>query len=203
MLKSVMYPVNEVQNIDDPAGIFGWVVVLEHSQPHSWVSHWGPNTRQCLLLKCLRRCISEDRVLWKEVIVTKYGEASLWCTEMVTDTYGMGVWRTIRNLWKSMEANICLQVDNGARTKFWRDSWIEQTSLKEAFPDPFRFFVDPEFFILSKNFSDAVITPVEYCEKYAKKEDAGAPPEEKSSDEELSEEENVSSDDEVAGKADP
>lgn len=28
MLKSVMYPVNEVQNIDDPAGIFGWVVVL-------------------------------------------------------------------------------------------------------------------------------------------------------------------------------
>lgn len=43
----------------------------------------------------------------------------------------------------------------------------------------------------------------EYCEKYAKKEDAGAPPEEKSSDEELSEEENVSSDDELAGKADP
>lgn len=43
----------------------------------------------------------------------------------------------------------------------------------------------------------------EYCEKYAKKEDVGAPPEEKSSDEELSEEENVSSDDEVAGKADP
>lgn len=43
----------------------------------------------------------------------------------------------------------------------------------------------------------------EYCEKYAKKDDVGAPPEEKSSDEELSEEENVSSDDEVAGKADP
>ncbi|KAF3638952.1 Ubiquitin-conjugating enzyme E2 4 [Capsicum chinense] len=43
----------------------------------------------------------------------------------------------------------------------------------------------------------------EYCEKYAKKEDAGAPPEEKSSDEEVSEAEYASTDDEVAGKADP
>lgn len=42
----------------------------------------------------------------------------------------------------------------------------------------------------------------EYCEKYAKSEDAGAVPEEKSSDEEGSEEEYASSDEEVAGKAD-
>lgn len=44
---------------------------------------------------------------------------------------------------------------------------------------------------------------LEYCEKYAKPEDAGAKPEEKSSDEELSEDDYASSDDEVAGKADP
>lgn len=45
---------------------------------------------------------------------------------------------------------------------------------------------------------------IEYCEKYAKPEDAGAAPEEKSSDEELSEDDYGSSDDqEVAGKADP
>ena len=45
---------------------------------------------------------------------------------------------------------------------------------------------------------------LEYCEKYAKPEDAGAAPAEKSSDEELSEDEYPSSDDEeVAGKADP
>ncbi|KVH95391.1 Ubiquitin-conjugating enzyme, active site-containing protein [Cynara cardunculus var. scolymus] len=43
----------------------------------------------------------------------------------------------------------------------------------------------------------------EYCERYAKPEDAGAVPEEKSSDEELSEAEYGSSDEEVAGKADP
>ncbi|CAL5433126.1 unnamed protein product [Camellia sinensis] len=43
----------------------------------------------------------------------------------------------------------------------------------------------------------------EYCEKYAKPEDAGAAPEEKSSDEELTEDEYASSDDAVAGEADP
>ena len=43
----------------------------------------------------------------------------------------------------------------------------------------------------------------EYCEKYAKPEDIGAAPEEKSSDEELSEDEYESLDDEMAGQADP
>lgn len=42
----------------------------------------------------------------------------------------------------------------------------------------------------------------EYCEKYAKPEDMGAVPEEKSSDEELSEDDS-SGDEEVAGHADP
>ena len=44
---------------------------------------------------------------------------------------------------------------------------------------------------------------LEYCEKYAKPEDIGAVPEEKSSDEEMSEEEYDSSDDAVAGQPDP
>nr|CAB3497072.1 unnamed protein product [Digitaria exilis] len=43
----------------------------------------------------------------------------------------------------------------------------------------------------------------EYCEKYAKPEDAGVIPEDKSSDEELSEEEDDSGDEEILGKPDP
>ena len=43
----------------------------------------------------------------------------------------------------------------------------------------------------------------EYCEKYAKPGDAGAPPEDQSSDEELSEDEYDSSDEAVVGKPDP
>ncbi|KZV21809.1 hypothetical protein F511_13612 [Dorcoceras hygrometricum] len=43
----------------------------------------------------------------------------------------------------------------------------------------------------------------EYCLKYAKPEDVGAAPEEKSSDDELSEEEYDSSDEAIVGKVDP
>ncbi|KAL6128684.1 hypothetical protein ACLB2K_072039 [Fragaria x ananassa] len=43
----------------------------------------------------------------------------------------------------------------------------------------------------------------EYCLKYAKPEDIGAVPEDKSSDEELSENESDSCDDQVAGQPDP
>lgn len=43
----------------------------------------------------------------------------------------------------------------------------------------------------------------EYREKYAKPEDIGAIPEDKSSDEELSEDDSDSSDEQVAGQADP
>lgn len=42
----------------------------------------------------------------------------------------------------------------------------------------------------------------EYCEKYAKPEDIGAVPEEKSSDEELSEDDYSSGDEAMAGQAD-
>lgn len=55
------------------------------------------------------------------------------------------------------------------------------------------------------SFSNVALTfPLEYCEKFAKPEDAGAPPEENSSDEELTEDEYDSSDeDAVPGNPDP
>lgn len=37
MLKSVIYPINEVQSIEELRAY--WVVVLEHSLPHTWVFH--------------------------------------------------------------------------------------------------------------------------------------------------------------------
>ncbi|KAL0284516.1 UNVERIFIED_CONTAM: Ubiquitin-conjugating enzyme E2 5 [Sesamum calycinum] len=47
------------------------------------------------------------------------------------------------------------------------------------------------------------VHPPEYSQKYAKPEDSGAAPEEKSSDEELSEDEYDSGDEAVVGKVDP
>ena len=57
---------------------------------------------ESLQMKWLWRYINEDKALWKEVIVSKYGEARPWCTKMVSDTYEVGIWRTIRNLWQLM-----------------------------------------------------------------------------------------------------
>lgn len=57
-------------------------------------------------------------------------------------------------------------------------------------------------YTLELNFSFRVYA--EYCEKYAKPEDAGVIPEDKSSDEELSDEDDDNSgDEEIMGKPDP
>lgn len=79
-------------------------------------------------MKWLWRYTEEDAALSKEVIVAKYGELNPWCTKITSEPYGVGVWRTIRNLWPQMEGNMYFKVGNGYKTKFWKDGWIDQTS---------------------------------------------------------------------------
>ena len=62
---------------------------------------------ESLLMEWLWRYTEEDAALWKEVIVAKYGEPNPWCTKITSGPYGVGVWRTIRNLWPQME-KICI-----------------------------------------------------------------------------------------------
>ena len=78
---------------------------------------------ETLLMKWLWRYAGEERALWKEVITAKYGELNPWCTENVSEPYGVGVWRTIRNLWPQTEANLFLKVGNGNKTKFLEE-WM-------------------------------------------------------------------------------
>ncbi|WMV42285.1 hypothetical protein MTR67_035670 [Solanum verrucosum] len=73
----------------------------------------------------------------KDVIRSKYGEYNPWCSNVNVDAYGVGVWRTIRNLWQKLEANTYIEVGNGRSTKFWTDAWNKQIPLKESFPDLF------------------------------------------------------------------
>ncbi|WMV09473.1 hypothetical protein MTR67_002858 [Solanum verrucosum] len=99
---------------------------------------------ESLLMKWLWRYTGEERALWKEIIVAKYGELNPWCIENVSEPYGVGVWRTIRNLWPQMEANLYLKVGNGNKTKFWKDGWVNQTSLKNLFPNLFLICENPK-----------------------------------------------------------
>ena len=63
----------------------------------------------------------------------KYGQTEQW----TTNTYGVSVWRTIRNLWPKLSESIRYKVGEGTRILFWKDKWIGQNSLMEDFPDLF------------------------------------------------------------------
>ncbi|XP_049381380.1 uncharacterized mitochondrial protein AtMg00310-like [Solanum stenotomum] len=97
-----------------------------------------------LLMKSLWRYNEEGQALWKDVIRSKYGEYNPWCNNVSVDAYGVGVWRTIRNLWKKLEANTYIAVGNDRRTKFWTDAWNKQIPLKESFPDLFLLCSNPD-----------------------------------------------------------
>lgn len=86
-----------------------------------------------LLKKWLWRYTEEGNALWKEVIEAKYGELSPWCAQNTGEPYGVGVWRTIRSMWPQMEANLFIKVGNGSKTRFWKDIWLEQSSLRDLF----------------------------------------------------------------------
>ncbi|WMV33017.1 hypothetical protein MTR67_026402 [Solanum verrucosum] len=75
---------------------------------------------QCLIMKWLWRLASSELVLWKEVIQLKYEMA--WTTKIATDTYGISLWRSIRNLWPKLRENCSI------RTK---DSWKQFSTLLE------------------------------------------------------------------------
>ena len=79
--------------------------------------------------------VKEDHALWKDVIISKYGQTEQWTTNTVTNTCGVSVWRTIRNLWPKLSSSIGYKVGEGTRVLFWKDKWIGQNSLMEDFPD--------------------------------------------------------------------
>lgn len=100
-----------------------------------------------LLMKWLWRYNKEGQALWKEMIRCKYGEDGNWCSNVSVDTYGVGVWRTIRNLWPILEANLHIKVGDGKSTKFWKDIWINQRPLKDSYPDLFLLCNNPEAWV--------------------------------------------------------
>ncbi|KAG5616439.1 hypothetical protein H5410_016263 [Solanum commersonii] len=87
-----------------------------------------------LLSKWLWRYSQEEQALWKEIINHKYGQEDFWCTSEVNETYGVRVWRTIRNLWESLKNNSKIVVGKGDKTKLWLDDWCGNGILRDLFP---------------------------------------------------------------------
>ncbi|KAG5590841.1 hypothetical protein H5410_041355 [Solanum commersonii] len=85
----------------------------------------------------------EDQALWKEKIRRKFGQQDLRCTTEVTETNGVGVWKTIRNFWASLKNNSKIVVGRGNKAKFWSDDWCGNEILRDMFPSLFSICTNP------------------------------------------------------------
>ncbi|WMV07424.1 hypothetical protein MTR67_000809 [Solanum verrucosum] len=127
--------------------LVNWQTTM-HSREQGGLGIRNPRAQNnSLLMKWLWRYNRKDHALWREVIRHKFGELNPWCTNVSTDTDGVGAWKTIRALWPKLERNLQKRVGDGKRIKFWKDAWKEQSPLMEIFP---------RLFILSNN-PDATI----------------------------------------------
>ena len=91
----------------------------------------------------------ETSHLWRQVIEIKYGNIwGGWCTKEVTATYGVSLWRTIRQGWPAFFKSITFKVDNGNRIKLWHHLWCEGCTLREAFSELYSFSCNKDSYLV-------------------------------------------------------
>jgi hypothetical protein len=57
-----------------------------------------------------------------------------WCSSKLVGTYGVGLWKNIREGWGTICRHIRFQVGDGSKVRFWHDLWCGDMTLKDAFP---------------------------------------------------------------------
>ena len=73
------------------------------------------------------------------MIILKYG--SLWgdsCSCRGSSSYGVSLWKSIRNGWDRFLQFVRYKVGDGSTIKFWSDTWCGETSLKVRFSELYR-----------------------------------------------------------------
>ncbi|WMV47091.1 hypothetical protein MTR67_040476 [Solanum verrucosum] len=88
-------------------------------------------------MKWLWRFASQEQSPRKDTIKARYGMETRWISNIATQPYGTGVWRTIRNLWPKLINKCTIKIGDGGKTLFWEEVWVGQASLKASFPDLF------------------------------------------------------------------
>ena len=100
---------------------------------------------KALLGKWLWRFSNEIDPLWKQIITGKYGlQEGGWYSKGVSDRYGVGVWKAIRNGWENIRTHSRFIIGDGTRVKFWKDLWCGNQSLEYAFPNLFYLAVNKD-----------------------------------------------------------
>lgn len=80
---------------------------------------------------------SRNQSLWKGIILHKYGPKGQWCTNKVTNTYGVDVWKSIRHLWMTLKLNTKVRFGRGGKVLFWEEDWSGHGTLQSLFPKLF------------------------------------------------------------------
>ena len=66
--------------------------------------------------------VNENESLWKQIISSKYDlQEGGWCSKGVRDSYGVGVWKAIKNGWENFHSHFRFITGDGTRLKFWKD----------------------------------------------------------------------------------
>ncbi len=70
-----------------------------------------------------------------------------WSTKVIHGPHGVSLWKNIRGGWAKFERFIFFKVGNGARTRFWLDTWCGDSPFKDIFPDLYCIARDKEAFV--------------------------------------------------------
>ena len=61
---------------------------------------------------------NRKEVFWRQIISGKYGEVEGGgCFNEVSESYGVGLWKTIRKLWDLVSCKLSFSVGNGKKDK--------------------------------------------------------------------------------------
>lgn len=103
-----------------------------------------------LLGKWIWHFMVESNDLWKKVVVCKYGERKhKWFSNIVSESYGSGVWKGIRRGWELFERHISFDIGDGSKIRFWKDRWSGELELWRLFPSLFNLAVDKDCLVSS------------------------------------------------------
>lgn len=78
---------------------------------------------KALLIKWHWRFATEKKVLWRDIVLKKYGAEPLdWFSKMPKITYGKSVWKGIMNCNTIFRSHVRFIVNSGSTDKFWMDN---------------------------------------------------------------------------------
>jgi hypothetical protein len=103
---------------------------------------------EALLGKWLWRYGLDREALWRRVVDGKYSSLeSGWSTAVPQGPHGVSLWKNIGGGWAKFERFIYFKVGNGARIRFWYDTWCGDYPLKDIFPNLYCIARDKEAFV--------------------------------------------------------